>query len=311
MNAPALAMAGFASVAALAGAGAVLLQAAVRRQRLSHRIRVARGGEPAGRGIDRALAERLLTAAVAGLGRAIAGSGLLPGRTLAELAETLSQAGFRGANGLALFVGAKIILLGLVPAAGWLLSSAMHARPATTMMLLAGGAVAGLLAPDYAVRRIRAGYLARLERALPDALDLMVICAQAGLGLDAAIERVAAEIGPVHPDMTRELTLTASELQMTADTRIALVNLGRRTGLDSLRRLGATLSQSLTYGTPLAAALRALSAEMRQAALTRFEERAARLPVLLTMPMVLFILPCVFIVVGGPAVIQIKRAFGH
>jgi len=185
------------------------------------------------------------------------------------------------------------------------------ARPATRLALLAVFAAGGLLAPDMIVRRIRRGYVARLERHVPDALDLLVICAQAGLGLETAIERVAKEMHDSHREIAREFAFAAHELQMTADARQALTGLGRRTGLNSLKRLAATLSQSLQYGTPLSAALRTLSAEMRQEMLTRFEERAARLPVLLTLPMVVFILPCIFIIVAGPAVIRIMHAFGH
>ena len=122
---------------------------------------------------------------------------------------------------------------------------------------------------------------------------------------------MAEEIRAAHPPIARELETTSRELQITAEARLALDSLARRTGLDSIRRLAATLTQSLQYGTPLVAALRALSAEMRQEALTRFEERAARLPVMLTLPMVVFILPCVFIVVGGPAVLRIMAAFHH
>ncbi len=96
---------------------------------------------------------------------------------------------------------------------------------------------------------------------------------------------------------------------MVSDSRIALTNLGTRTGIDGYKRLGTTLIQTMQYGTPLTDALRTLSAEMRQDALTKFEARAARLPVLLTMPTIVFILPCVFLIAGGPAIIQIMRAF--
>ena len=98
---------------------------------------------------------------------------------------------------------------------------------------------------------------------------------------------------------------TASELQMMSDSRVALTSMGTRTGLECLVRLGSTLIQTMQYGTPLSAALRMLAQELRQETLTRFEERAARLPVMLTMPMILFILPCVFLVVGGPAIIKV------
>jgi tight adherence protein C len=134
---------------------------------------------------------------------------------------------------------------------------------------------------------------------------MMVICAEAGLGLEPAIARVANEIVHVHPALAQEMARTSNELQMMSDSRIALTSMGTRTGLDCLIRLGSTLIQTLQYGTPLSSALRMLATEMRQEMLTRFEERAARLPVLLTMPMILFILPCVFLVVGGPAIIKV------
>jgi tight adherence protein C len=135
-----------------------------------------------------------------------------------------------------------------------------------------------------------------------------VICTEAGLGLEPAIERVALEIAPAHPAVAEELTNTAHEMRVNADRRAALANLGLRTGLQSLRRLGATLIQTMQYGTPLSQALRVLAAEMRQEAMTRFEARAARLPVLLTVPMIVFILPCVFLIVGGPAVVAVIQA---
>jgi tight adherence protein C len=141
---------------------------------------------------------------------------------------------------------------------------------------------------------------------------MLVICSEAGLGLEPAITRVAAEIGHAHPAVAEELRLTASELRIVVDRRVALQNMGARTGLESLKRLGATLIQTLQYGTPLSQALRTLSAEMRTEALTKFEERAARLPVLLTLPMILFILPTVFAVVGGPAALKVMASMrGH
>ena len=95
------------------------------------------------------------------------------------------------------------------------------------------------------------------------------------------------------------------------DRRAAILNMGARTGLESLKRLGATLVQTMQYGTPLSQALRTLSAEMRTEMLTRFEERAARLPVLLTVPMIVFILPTVFAVVGGPAMLRVMASLHH
>jgi tight adherence protein C len=146
---------------------------------------------------------------------------------------------------------------------------------------------------------------------LPDALDLLVICAQAGLSLSPAMGRVAAEMMNVHPAVATELALTVRELEILPSAAEALHNLARRTGLATLDRLGRTLAQTLQYGTPLTDALRNLAAETRQQVLTRFEGRAAQLPVLLTLPMILFILPCVFIIAGGPAVLQVIKTLSH
>jgi tight adherence protein C len=169
--------------------------------------------------------------------------------------------------------------------------------------------VIGLMAPDWVLGQRRKRYQAHLDAGLPDALDMMVICAQAGLGLGPAIVRVATELENAHWEVAQELGQTANELQVGSDARIALVNLGTRTGIDGYKRLGTTLIQTMQYGTPLTEALRVLSSELRQDALMKFEARAARLPVLLTMPTILFILPCVFLIAGGPAIIQIMRVF--
>jgi tight adherence protein C len=100
-------------------------------------------------------------------------------------------------------------------------------------------------------------------------------------------------------------------MKILADRRRALVNMGTRTGLEVMSRLGGTLAQTIQYGTPVSQALRVLAAEMRQATLTRYEEKAAKLPVVLTIPMILFILPCVFLIVGGPAVVQVMATMAE
>jgi tight adherence protein C len=137
---------------------------------------------------------------------------------------------------------------------------------------------------------------------------MMVICAQAGLGLGTTIIRVAHELQHSHRAVALELAHCANELQMMTDSKTPLINLGNRCGVESAKRLATTLLQSAQYGTPLTEALRALAAELRTELITRFEARAARMPVLLTLPMVAFILPCVFLVIGGPAVIQVIHA---
>jgi tight adherence protein C len=257
----------------------------------------------------RAEAMRVPLKMVSAIGASILRTGIMSSNTLAALEQTLSVSGIRSANALPLFIGCKILLLGIAPAITWLAVS--QYMPGSAFVQLAPGiaAIGGLLLPDMVIRKIRNGYVQRVEQGIPDALDMMVICARAGLSLEPAITRVADEIRHARPEVARELQQTASELMVASESKIALNNLGIRTGLDSLKRLASTLVQTMEYGTPLVDALRSLSAEMRTEVLTRAEERAARLPVLLTVPMIVFILPCQFIVAAGPAVLQFAKAF--
>ena len=292
----------------LCGCGAWLLAQLRAADRMAARVRRAQGrADPApatAGGYGTVLRH------VAQVGGAIMRSGVLPATTLAQLQATLDVAGMRGANGVALFVGAKAALVLCLPLLAFVLLPRLHLERSTLMLGVAAAAVGGLLAPDYVVRKLRSRHLQRVEAGLADALDMMVICAEAGLGLEPALVRVGVELRHVHPALADELARTSHELQIVPDSRIALGNMSARTGLECLRRLGTTLIQTMQYGTPLSAALRVLAAELRLEALTRFEERAARLPVLLTLPMILFILPCVFLVVGGPAAIQVMKALG-
>ena len=219
--------------------------------------------------------------------------------------------GFRGRNVLALFIGGKLLLLAGCPLLAWMAVSRSGWAPSLRIGVIAMAGIVGLLAPDYLVRSMHKRHLKAVERGLPDALDMLVICSEAGLGLEPAIERVGREIARAHPEAADELLNVAREMRVNADRRAALINMGTRTGLVSLRRLGVTLVQTLQYGTPLSQALRTLSVEMRQEALTRFEARAGRLPTLLTVPMIIFILPCVFLIVGGPAVVHIRQLLLH
>ena len=296
--------------AVLFGFGLVLawlLRAIGREQRVGERLLAVQRSA----GIDQVALpwspQRAALRGLAGIGRLLTGGGILSGRTVGELEQTLMAAGFRGDRALAIFVGAKVLLfLGLPLAAAAALRLLGAGQQAWALGLL-GAAVGGLLAPDLIARRLRGRYLRDLERGLPDALDLMVICSEAGLALEGAVERVAAEIRPANRAVAAEFSVCSSELRILSDRRAALMNMAERTRLDLLRRLGMTLAQTLQYGTPLTQALRTLSAEMRQDQLVRFEAKAAKLPVLLTVPMILCILPTLFLVVAGPAMLQASR----
>jgi tight adherence protein C len=164
--------------------------------------------------------------------------------------------------------------------------------------------------PDTLLSRLAARRRARFETGIPDALDLLVICAEAGLSLDHAIEEVGRVLHSSSREVAEEFSATAAEMRVSPVRSQALENLAQRTGLASLQSMVATLNQSIKFGTPLAESLRVLAVEMRAERLARFEERAARLPVLLTIPLMMFILPSLMIVIGTPLALRIMDMLG-
>jgi tight adherence protein C len=247
---------------------------------------------------------------VAKFGTALAKSGILSDTTRRELEQTINQAGLRGSRVFGVFIGSKVLLMLGLPVIAYVLVQGHNMAPTMFYGAIGGSFGIGMLLPDFVIKQMRGRHLKQVERGLPDALDMMVICAQAGLGLENAIERVAQEFVHANKAVATELAICASEMRIGADRRTALLSLGDRTGLDVMKRLAGTLIQTMQFGTPLSQALRVLATEMRQDTLTKFEEKAARLPVFLTLPMIVFILPCVFIVVGGPAGLQIVKTLG-
>lgn len=312
MNMPILVIAFLSFSLLLTGSSWWLFKEWQRQQRFQARMLMIQGAGAAQKkaiGADdlRKTALRLISS----LGQLILGSGIVPAKTRAELETTLAASGLKGAQGIAVFVGAKIALMAGLPVVAWFVSGSLPVSPAIQRLLPLLAAMLGLMAPDHIIARRRKKYVKRLEAGVPDTLDMLVICTQAGLSLGPAILRVAAELRMAYPEAAAELETTASEMQLLSDSRMAIAQLGTRTGLESLKRLAATLIQSLQYGTPVSEALRVLSAELRQQMLNSCEARAAKLPVMLTLPTIGFILPCVFLVAGGPAVIMLLRAFSH
>lgn len=177
--------------------------------------------------------------------------------------------------------------------------------------LVAGSFILAYKFPDlYLKNRIQKRSHA-IRKGLPDALDLLVICAEAGLTVDAAFGRVAKELGRAYPELGEEFSLTAIELGFLTDRRAAFENLATRIDLEAVRGVVTTMIQTEKYGTPLASALRVLSAEFRNERMMRAEEKAARLPAIMTVPLILFILPVLFIVILGPAACSINDALMH
>jgi tight adherence protein C len=174
--------------------------------------------------------------------------------------------------------------------------------------LVAGTLLLSYKAPDIWLKNKVTKRTHAIRKGLPDALDLLVICAEAGLTVDAAFGRVARELGKGYPELGDEFALTSIELGFLTDRRLAFENLAKRIDLDSVRGVVTTMIQTEKYGTPLASALRVLSAEFRNERMMRAEEKAARLPAIMTVPLILFILPVLFIVILGPASCSIHDA---
>ncbi|MFC7498174.1 type II secretion system F family protein [Enterovirga sp. GCM10030262] len=170
----------------------------------------------------------------------------------------------------------------------------------------AGALIGSYKAPDIWLKNKISKRTAAIRKGLPDALDLLVICAEAGLTVDAGFNRVARELGKAYPELGDEFALTSIELGFLTDRRSAFENLAMRIDLESIRGVVTTMVQTEKYGTPLASALRVLSAEFRNERMMRAEEKAARLPAIMTVPLILFILPVLFIVILGPAACSIS-----
>lgn len=232
---------------------------------------------------------------------------LLRGDVARQTANKLASGGLRSKDALVAFVFFKLALPFVGGAVGMILINVFMSAetPFTQRIFLALIiAIVGFFLPDLYVRQLIKKRQKDLQKGLPDALDLLVVCAQAGLSLDSAIARVAREIGFSSPAVGEEFSLAALELGFLPDRRQALENLKDRTGLKEVGSVVSTLTQAEKYGTPLAFALRVLSAEFRRDRMLRAEQKAASLPALLTLPLALFILPVLFGVVIGPAIIK-------
>ena len=174
---------------------------------------------------------------------------------------------------------------------------------------VAGVLIGSYKAPDIWLKNKVNKRSNAIRKGLPDALDLLVICAEAGLTVDAAFNRVARELGKAYPELGDEFGLTAIELGFLNERRQAFENLAQRVDLEAVRGVVTTMIQTEKYGTPLASALRVLSAEFRHQRMMRAEEKAARLPAIMTVPLILFILPTLFVVILGPASCSISDNF--
>lgn len=230
---------------------------------------------------------------------------------LAALGSMLGASGLNPGRMLPLVLGAKATVMVLVPvlAAAYVLV----ARRSPLYALLAAGAALpiGVLVPEWALRLLRGPYTRDLRRGAPDALDLLVVCTEAGMSLEAALDQVAREMRTSNRAMAAALATLVDELRVLPDRRQAFTNFGERSGVDGLRRMAAIIGQALQYGTPLGQALRAVAGELRRERLTRLEAKAVRLPGLLVFPLIFFILPALFIALMGSPMLHVLDTLGR
>jgi tight adherence protein C len=227
--------------------------------------------------------------------------------------QKLAQGGIRKKEWAVAVVFARMVLPIVVGGAAALLIYGMNYFPEwgafKKFMAFGGVLILSYKGPDLYINNLVSKRTSAVRKGLPDALDLLVICAEAGLTVDAAFNRVARELGRAYPELGDEFALTAIELSFLSERRQAFENLSYRVDLDSVKGVVTTMIQTERYGTPLASALRVLSAEFRNERMMRAEEKAARLPAIMTIPLILFILPVLFVVILGPAACSISDAF--
>ncbi|MDF0675596.1 MAG: type II secretion system F family protein [Nitrospira sp.] len=221
----------------------------------------------------------------------------------------LVTAGYRSRKTPVFFIGSKLLLAVVLVVLFTMIPVKILGFPSTTTLLFYYVCLAacGYYAPLIWLKRVIADRQDALQRAIPDALDLMVVCVEAGLGLDQAIARVGAEVSQAHPALGDELNILSQELRTGVQRQAALRNLAHRTDLEEVRNLVALLVQTDRFGTSIGQALRVHADSMRTKRRLKAEELAAKLPVKLLFPLIFFIFPSMFIVTIGPACIRMVR----
>ncbi len=248
------------------------------------------------------------------LGEIIAKTPLVGVSEQRRLAAKLVAAGIGGPGRVATLIACRFMFAVAASALVWLAIDYLDLladKPSLRYFAVAFGLIIGWRIPDFIVTRLGKRRTRRLEMGFPDALDMLVICAEAGLGLEQAIGHVARDMRLAMPEVAEEFAIVEAEMRVLEDRRVALENLAERTGIASLRGLISILNQSVRFGTPLSEALRQLTAEARLLRISRIEEQAGRLAVTLLFPVMAFILPCLFLIIVGPIALRAVDMFSQ
>ncbi|WP_313008146.1 type II secretion system F family protein [Brevundimonas vesicularis] len=225
-----------------------------------------------------------------------------------KVAGQMAQAGYRGPRPLTTFYFFRFAspFIFMVVAAFYLFVLKVVDWPTMNKVTATmAAAVAGFYAPNLYLKNRIDKRRTSIMQAFPDALDLLLICVEAGMSIEAAIAKVSQEMGPSSIDLAEELSLLSAELSYLPDRRMAYENLGKRTNHPGVKSVATAMTQAETYGTPLATALRVMAKENRELRMSAAEKKAAALPAKLTVPMILFFLPVLFVVILGPAILNV------
>lgn len=223
--------------------------------------------------------------------------------------DLLRQAGLRSERHLILYLSSRVgVPIGLAIAA-FVYASTLYGDSLPPQVLIACAAIGAILGnylPYILLRNLITRRQASIRRAWPDSLDLLLICVESGMAIEPAMQRVAREIGAISVPLAEELALTVAELSVLQERRKAFENLGKRTGMPQVKSVVTSLIQSERYGTPLGTALRVLAQENRDMRMAEAERKAAALPPRLTVPMMLFFMPVIFVVIMGPVIMMVS-----
>ena len=226
---------------------------------------------------------------------------------LEQLRTILQSSGFNHHRTLPIWIGVKTVSMFLFPIIAFFVAQ-LFGKPLTDVLIFTLiGVVIGIMGPRLILSVLRRRFNAAIRLGTPDTIDLLVVCSEAGMGLESALERVAEEMNQTNPAMARVLYGLLDDLRILPNRSDAFEKLGSTS--EGLRRFGTMVSQSLQYGTPLSQALRSIAVDLRRERITKLEERAHKLGAKLTIPMVLFMLPAMFVILGGSPFLHLIRTF--
>lgn len=231
-----------------------------------------------------------------------------------EVVRLFSKLGLRPVQALTVFTASRLVLVLFLGALTflWVRQFAAFAdAPLLPVLIAAMAGISGWFLPMIFISHGVKLRIKTVRSGLPDALELLVVCVEAGLSLEDGLDRVVNELKHSQPALADELNLTLADLKILPSRDQALANLAERVDVPSVRSVVTTLTQTLRYGTPLAQSLRVVAAELRNDYLIELEEKANRLPAYLTLPVILFLMPTIFLVVGGPAALRLIDAFAQ